>query len=245
MFGLGGITRRDRMDFELWDRAFRVTGSRVCGKSRSLLACSAVVLSAIGTSACGSTSRGSGSASPGSSGASATGGVVARTASGPASTTGLSKHDGDEDIDTLGMGPYDNDLDAVPGYGPQAGRADRQAIVSLIRRYYEAAAAGDGVAACSMLDAPIAESVLEEHHRGKGPRSLQGNTCAQVMSKLFAQRHRELVEDVASFRISDVELRGNRGLVLAPFSATRELQLLVHREHGVWKMNVLLDNSAQ
>jgi len=161
-----------------------------------------------------------------------------------ASTSDPANHDEDGDIDALGK-RYDNDGDASPGFGRPASAADRRAIVSLIKRYYALAAGGDGAKACSMLDVVLAETYVEEHHVGRGPRSLQGDTCAQALSKLFEQRHRELVEDVASYHISYVEVRGNNAMALAPFLVTREMQLLLHRERGVWKMNVLLDNSAQ
>lgn len=207
---------------------------------RALAVLATVVLMAIGVSACGS-----GGSSSGSPSASVPGNLAKSTASSAVSAAKPSGHDGDGDIDTLGRGPYDTDNDAVLGYGPPADTADRRAIIALIKRYYKVAAADDGAKACSMLDSLIVESIEEEHHLGKGSRSLQGATCAQIMSKLFAHRHRELVEDVAAFRITTVELRGNRGMVLAPFSPTREMQLLVHRQHGVWTMDAPLDNGAQ
>jgi hypothetical protein len=158
-------------------------------------------------------------------------------------------HDGDGDVDRLTSGPYDTDNDAVPEFGPPAGVADRRSILTLFGRYYAAAAAGDGASACSMLDALIAESLVEEHRRGKGPPSLQGDTCAQVISKLFRQHHRELAEDVTGgYRVLLIQVRGNRGYVLVRFSAKRELRelrVLVRRAHGVWKMDVPLDNGAQ
>jgi hypothetical protein len=193
----------------------------------------AVALSAIGVGGCGSAENRSGAASD----AHAHAGAVFRVPSGPLG------HDEDGDIDTLGMG-YDADNDSDSTYGPPASPAERRAIVAFIRRYYEVAAAGEGAAACSMLDPITAETLVERHHRGHGPRSLQGESCAQIVSKLFRARHRELVEDLASFRISLVDVRGNRGVVFAPFALTREMQLIVHREHGGWGMEVPLDNGA-
>jgi hypothetical protein len=162
----------------------------------------------------------------------------------PRTPSGRVEHDEDGDIDTLGRGPYDSDNDANSKYGPPASVTERRAIVAFIHRYYAVALAGNGAAACSMLDPITAETLVERHRHGRGSRSLQGETCAQIMSKLFRLRHRELVEDVAAFRISVVDVRGNRGVALAPFAATREMQLIVHREHGAWSMEVPLDNGA-
>jgi hypothetical protein len=201
---------------------------------RSLLACASIALPVIGISTCGGSRHAE------------NGGGMAKSASRSPTAAELSKHDDDGDLDTFGAGPYDNDRDAaVPTFGPAAGTADRRAIVSLIRRYYEAAVIGDGARACSMLDPLVIETVLEEHRRGKGPGWLQGSTCKQVMSKLFAQRHHELAEDVASFRVSVVQLHGRRGLVLLPFAVTREVEVIMRRDQGVWKMDVPLDNGVQ
>ena len=187
--------------------------------------CATIGLLTTGTTACGGSS------------------VAARTSSSTAETT-PHQLDGDNDIDTLGSGPdYDND--AVLGYGPPADTADRRVIVSLLKRYYAVAAAGDGAKACSMLDPLVAEEIVEEHHNGKGPSSLRGSTCAQIISKLFKRHHRELAKDVAEFRVTTMELRGNRGLVLMPYSTANETQVIVRRDNGVWRMDEPIDNGAQ
>ncbi|MGA9285478.1 MAG: hypothetical protein WBV85_08545 [Solirubrobacteraceae bacterium] len=160
----------------------------------------------------------------------------------------LSEHDGDGDIDRLTLGHYDGDNDATSFFGKAADPTDRREILALLQRYYTLAAAGDGAKACTMLDAPTAQTMFEEHHTGKGPARLQGGTCAQIMSRLFESRHRELAEDITGYRVMVVNTSGNRGFVLIHFSAKsewRELQVLVRREHGVWLMSVPLDNGAQ
>ncbi len=149
-------------------------------------------------------------------------------------TTG---HDADGDIDSLGQGGrYDTDNDATLLWGPAADSKDRQAVIALIRGYYAIAVAGDGVKACTMLSLPIREQVEEQGRH---------STCARFLSKLFAQRHRELVEDVAAFRITTVQLRGSRAVALTDFSPTRVLQIFVHRTHGVWQMETPLYDAAE
>ncbi|MFZ2114908.1 MAG: hypothetical protein WAU77_14390 [Solirubrobacteraceae bacterium] len=205
---------------------------------RTLLACAAVALSVAGACGCGA--------------ARSTAGVETTATSSPFSLAELAKRDQDGDIDRLTQSRYDDDNDAIPGFGQPADAADRRAIVALIKRYYIAAAAGDGAKACSMQYALTAELLVEEHHRGKGPASLRGGTCARIMSKLLAQHHRELAEDVSGgYRVLAVQVHLNQGYALVRFAAPRELhelrelRMLVHREHGGWKMDRPLDDGPQ
>jgi hypothetical protein len=233
------------MDLHPHGGASSCAGPGVCARLRAPLTCAALALLAVGAAACGSAGERASPAPARSSGASATGSAAAGGASRPAD---LFKRDGDGDIDRLTQGSHDGDGDAIPTFGPPAGAADRRAILALFRRYYANAAAGDGARACSMMDIPAAESVVEEHSRGKGPRSLQGKTCAQIMSTLFKRRHRELMEDIAGYRVLAVQVHGGGGLVLVRFPAKRELRelrVIVRRDHGAWRMAVPLDAGAQ
>jgi hypothetical protein len=219
--------------------ALPVRRARAHPLSRTLLACAAVALSVAGACACGAAS-------------SSTVGVETTAASSPFSPAELAKRDQDGDIDELTQSRYDDDNDAIPGFGQPADAADRRAIVALIKRYYMVAAAGDGAKACSMQYALTAELLVEEHHHGKGAASLRGDTCAQIMSKLLMQHHRELAEDVSGgYRVLAVQVHLNQGYALVRFAAPRalhelrELRMLVHREHGGWKMDRPLDDGPQ
>lgn len=156
----------------------------------------------------------------------------------------LPPRDGDTDIDSLGMGRYDTDNDADPTFGPAASPAEHEAIAIIVKRYYDAAAEDNGALACTLLDPLVAEAAVEEHRPGKGPAVLRGRGCAQVLTKLFAQRHRELVEEAAALRVGWTQTKEQRATVLADFGPTRERLVLVHRSHGVWQMDALLDNEA-
>jgi len=145
--------------------------------------------------------------------------------------------DEDGDIDTLGQGGrYDKDNDATFQWGPPASAADRRVVVALVKRYYEIAAAGDGAKACAMLDPLIVEMVAEQEPR---------HGCAHNIEKLFAQRHRELVEDLSSFRVVTAQRRENRVAVLIDFAPTRLLQVFARRTHGVWRVDTPLYNGAE
>ncbi len=149
--------------------------------------------------------------------------------------------DGDDDV----PGSHgDTDNDEFLTFGPAADTAERQVIVATIRRYYAAAVAGDGVRACSMLFAPIAEAVVEERGQTMGSPSPRGEVCAQVLSKLFKQHRRELVEDVRLIDVSEIQVKGNRGMARVRFGATRERLERLQRERGVWEMSVLLDDGS-
>jgi hypothetical protein len=199
----------------------------------SLLGGGALALSALVVVGCGGANVGSAAR-----GSSATGG-----AAGVASTPvpkGPVLQDGDGDDDRLGS-RSDPDTDEVFTYGSVAGPSDRRAIVSLLSRYYAAAAAGDGGRACAMLHWLVAEAVVEEHSHGRGPASLRGATCAQVATKVFRQRHRELVEDARTLQVTEVRVRAKKAWVRVHFGPVREVLVLAHREHGAWQMNNLLD----
>lgn len=190
----------------------------------SLLACSALILAGLANVGCG-----------------ASGQTSSTSSKGPSSKR-LPAPDGDNDIDSLGQGRYDPDNDVDPTYGPAAGAGERQAIGALIKHYYAAAAAEEGARACSMLYPLIAEAIVEEHHPGKGPPALRGNTCAQVAGNVFVQRHRELVADAATLSFGWMQRQQRQAVVLAHFGPTRELIVRVHRTQGGWKMNNLLDS---
>jgi hypothetical protein len=93
-----------------------------------------------------------------------------------------------------------------------------------------------------MLYPLLAETVVEEHHTGKGPPALQGSTCAQIATKTFTRRHPELMRDLSTLRVGWIQLQERQAVTLVHFGPTRELIVRVHRAHGGWQMNTLLDN---
>jgi hypothetical protein len=209
----------------------------------SLLACVAFALMVLGACACGGSSHRSPAASSASSAPSAVAGAATPRSSAGA-PVGAPLQDGDGDDDRQGS-RFDPDNDESITWGSAAGPADRQAIVALITRYYALAAAGDGKHACTMLYWLVGETVVEEHSHGKGPASLRGATCAQVATKVFRQRRRELARDVREgVNVTEIRVRAKKGWVRVRFGPARELLVFVHRTGGVWQMNNLLDAGA-
>jgi hypothetical protein len=134
---------------------------------------------------------------------------------------------------------------AIVDYGHAANPADNQTITTLVRRYYTAAAADDGAKVCSLIYSIFEEAIAEDYGRPPGPASLRGKTCAVVMSKLFKQRHKQQVTDLARLQVTGVRLQGGKGYVLLSFGKTGPGRyLFVKREHSTWKINSLIDTEV-
>ena len=189
---------------------------------RSPFAPFAIALIGVGVSACG-TSKVAGSASP--------------TSSTTPTQSSLSRdYDNDHDIDPSSH--YDNDL----YFGHAANAANRRVVTAVIKRYYTAAAAGNGAIACSMMYSRLAKEIPDVYGQSPpGPPALRGKTCAVVMSKLFEQRHHQLVTDDATLNVTGVLVEGERGLVLLRFEETPKRHIFVQLERGSWKVNMLID----
>jgi hypothetical protein len=170
-------------------------------------------------------------------------GVVACGDSGERHATGASAtvapsaatHENDRDND----GDHNDDDGRVLNYGHPASAADRRSSVTLVTRYFAAAAAADGAKACALLVPLTAESVVEEDGHSA---ALSGRSCAAVMSKLFRLHHRMLVEKRAALEVISVRIEGNKGLAVLDFPEIHEVrQLGVRRVDGAWKVVDLLD----
>jgi hypothetical protein len=118
------------------------------------------------------------------------------------------------------------------------GGVDRRQMTAVLKRYYAAAAAEDGVEACALMYSLFAEEVPED----ESPAALRGQSCATVAASLFKQRHRELVADNATFRVTLVRVSGRRGLALLKFGNRPERDIRMHREGHRWKVEELLDS---
>ncbi|MGC2374861.1 MAG: hypothetical protein WA484_13395 [Solirubrobacteraceae bacterium] len=148
------------------------------------------------------------------------------------------KADADSDSDKYGTEP-DNENEML---GHPAGAVEAAAVATLVRRYYAAAATGDGAAACKLMYLPLAESIAEDYGVQSGSPGLRGETCAAVMSKLFKRSHGSLNADSATLKVAAVRVERNRGAARLGFQGKKPGRyLLVHRERGGWKIDMLLD----
>jgi hypothetical protein len=162
-----------------------------------------------------------------------TGGKTATTAQGT-SAIGESKTDRDNDNDNPTSSYYDSDDNAILDYGQSANAGDKRAVTATVKRYYRTASAADGAAACSLIRSTVAESAAESYGETDAPA---GKTCADVMSKLFRKRHRQLAAELAALRVTAVRIEGDRGWALLSFGTAKPPgRILMHREGAVWKV---------
>jgi hypothetical protein len=203
-------------------------------KIRSLPVLLAVALLSIGIAACGGASKSTGS-SQASSNPAVTGGRRATTAS--TTTAGRDSADGDKDTEG-------NDDNPILAFGHAANEADERAITALVKRYYAAAAADNGAAACSLIFVIFQEAIPEDYGQLAGPRALRGKTCAVVMSKLFKLERRQIVVHNSTLKVTSVRVDGKKGYALLRFGTMPEPRFLqVHIEFGVWKVDSLIDGA--
>jgi hypothetical protein len=142
----------------------------------------------------------------------------------------FSTHNNDRDND----GDHNDDDARIVYFGHTADTADRRSSVSLLTRYFAAAAAGNGAAGCAQLAPFLAESLAEEYGRSSG---LRGATCPAVLSKLFRLHRGMLVRKWATLRVVGVRVEGDRALAILYFGAIPETrQMTERRVGGVWRL---------
>jgi hypothetical protein len=150
--------------------------------------------------------------------------------------------DRDGDSDNSSGSYYDRDDDAARRFDHAARGAEKRTIARLARRYYAAAAAGDGAAVCSVVVRSLARAVPEDFGRPSAPPYSRGTTCPQVLSKLLAHYHRQLAAHASVLAISDVRVQHGEGIVVLAFRGLPGRRLNIVRERGAWKLEELLDS---
>jgi hypothetical protein len=113
--------------------------------------------------------------------------------------------------------------------------------MTLLKRYFAAAAASDGAAACALLVPSVSKVVPEDLGRSPGPAYARGATCATVMSKIFAPFHRQLALHVETLRISEARIEHDEAIVVMSFKRLPAREIRVGRDHGLWRVHELLD----
>jgi hypothetical protein len=183
---------------------------------KTLLALLSVLLLGLAAGACGGSTAG-------------------RTSTNAASSAHT--HDRDDDND------HNDDDNHVLYYGREASPTDRQAIVTLLTRYYAAAGASDGAKACPLLMSFIAEALPE--NLGHSP-TLRGKSCAVVISKLFKQHHKLLGGESATLKVMTVRVEGDKALTVLSFANLPEVRQMTERREGSgWKIVTLLDGIVE
>jgi hypothetical protein len=144
-------------------------------------------------------------------------------------------NDTDNDVlDNSRNGYYDSDDGAVTRFGSAADARDAYVLTMLVRRYYAAAVAGDGKAACSLIDPRFAGTIAETYGRPPGPSYLRGAaTCSAVMSLLFKHEHR-LFTPVRV--VTGVRLDRDEAFVLLGSKTAPASSFMFKRSGGSWRL---------
>jgi hypothetical protein len=204
--------------------------------AKRILALVAVLLLSVGVSACGRS--GEGGATTLSQASHETTLSVTSTAKHPSSPP-----DRDKDADSNGKGVHDSDDGTVLRFGHPATATTRTRVTSLVRAYYAAAVAEDGVKACSLLYSTYAEAVPEDYGTvPPGPPYARGNTCPVVMIGIFRHFHAELAARLPKLEVARVRTKERKGVAILSFGTMPERLIHLEEEGHVWKVLALIDS---
>jgi hypothetical protein len=163
-------------------------------------------------------------------------------ADNPADGDGNGDEDGaqDRDDDRPTAASYrfpDRDDKAALSFGRPARGAKRRAIAAAVGRYYAAARAGDGKAACALLQSSLAGTVVQDYAGGAGPGYLRsGRSCAGVLSLLFAHYRPELASPVTVVRVG---VEGPRAAAVVGSRTLRVSRVFLVKVGRVWRVQSL------
>src|ERR1700722_12694083 len=221
---------------------------------KQLLVLSAVSLLSLGVSACGGTSHASRPATTSTTASSEANPEERPLDADHDTDVGKKDEDGsalpippevdrDNDHDTSVHTRYDSDDKSILDFGHAADPADKQQITALVRRYYAASAAEDGTTACSMIYSPYAESIPEDYGTSPpGPKFARGNTCAEVMTKVFKHFHEGVAQRYPLLKISRVRVKGRVGIAILSFGPKlSEREIHLEKEGHAWKALALIE----
>lgn len=210
---------------------------------RPLLALLITALLGLTTVACGGASKSPGSTSPTSPTSGSTDSSTTTVASS-AESSGYLKNDGDNDNDDLRhpVKAENDDRMLLVTYGHKADPADTRSVTTLVKSYYAASTAGEGMKACSLLYSSLAVGLADGQGQSAGGAT---DACAKPMSLLLKQQHQRLaVEDASTMTVIGVYVKGDVGLVVLGFRASPESEIIVEREGHTWKIDALFDSDV-
>jgi len=94
--------------------------------------------------------------------------------------------------------------------------------------------------ACGLLHWLLAEELVEQHARGKGPRSLRGASCAEIVSKLFKLHRHALTDGIALLKVTTVQVRATHAWAVVDLGGARKYIAFARREGAAWKLGMML-----
>jgi hypothetical protein len=133
----------------------------------------------------------------------------------------------------------------IETYGRPATAVEWRQAAAFAHAYFRAAATEDGAAACTLLTPGLRASLGGgKHNTSDNPPYLRGKTCAQVMSKLFAHRHKLMVAEAAGLEVTDVRVTEITTFILLAFKGIRERRYMgvESRNDSPPKLEALFDS---
>ncbi len=151
--------------------------------------------------------------------------------------------DKDGDYDSHGHGYFDPDEATVLRLGHTPDSAEQHSIASLIRSYYNAAAAADGKRVCRLVYAELTKTLPTDLSTG-GTVYLRGlHGCALVETKLLSQNPVRARMYASRLRFVEARVKAGHGVALVGFRGLPSRQIELRREGARWKLDALLDNA--
>jgi ketosteroid isomerase-like protein len=201
---------------------------------KSLLVLSSIGLISLGIAACGSTDK----TAPPASVAHGLLGDGDADNPGDIDGDGYPDKDYDDDSQTVQARYYhDKDDRGTLNLGHAASTTVRGAVAAVVERYFTAAAKGDSAIACSLLRPGLAKSLPEAY---AGASYLRGaKTCQTFVSLLFKRLHDRLAGTV---KVTGVRVMGNQAVALLGSTTKPASDIMLAREGGSWRIEVLLDS---
>jgi hypothetical protein len=218
---------------------------------KPLLALLASTLLTVGVTACGGGSEetASGPSTSASSVTSTAGAPATPTANGatsatppPSSSAGTGSSSGSDSSSSASSlaKRYPHGDNSIQTFGKESGEADKQAVTTVVKRYYAAVAAGDGAGACALLSSGISKSIVQSLGRSA---ALREKGCPGILSLLFKHRPGQAGASLAVVDVTGVRVKGNRGFALLRSKTMPSGEITIYREGGAWKIGSLIGSA--
>lgn len=167
------------------------------------------------------------------------------SASAPLNIPSDSHVAGDDDTDEDTYSRFDDA--SVRAYGHRATTAEKEAVATLVKRYYADLATENGWRACTLTNQSIAHDPNliridpSDYRPDPGTPSLRGKSCAYIVRLLSRQHHREFNAAYAEIGVVELRVSDEQGLATLGFLTTPERVIAVEQDHGKWTVDALFD----
>jgi hypothetical protein len=125
-------------------------------------------------------------------------------------------------------------------YGRPGSADELRAATPVIKTYFAAAARNDGAAGCALQFVTFRNAIAEDIEQGPEPVSQRPKHCGPVLSKYF-RRHRSIpTPNRTAIETTGIRIKGKQAIVFLRAPGVPAAELVMHREHGLWRVQDLL-----